>query len=155
MSWYYSIYGLNVQTDLPVPGLAAAPEQPRVDIAIRTQAVPEALIGPSQSEVDAWNSTGRDASGTPFLRIKELADGRAFRFRYADGCEFVIDRPGQHIWMSWPEHMTLTDALPYLRGPVFGGVLRVRQVVALHASAVSVGGRAVALLWPAGSGQWT
>jgi hypothetical protein len=155
MFWHYLLYGLRVRADVPVPGLAAAAEEASVDIVIRTKTVPQGLFGPPQSEVDAWRSDSRDERGNPSLRIKELAAGRAFRFLYADGCEFVVDRAGEQVWMSWPEQLSLTDALPYLRGPIFGGILRLRQVVALHASAVSVGGHAIAFMGPPGSGKST
>jgi hypothetical protein len=51
--------------------------------------------------------------------------------------------------------MTLEDTLTYLLGPVLGMVLRLRGLTCLHASAVSLGGRALLVCGPAGAGKST
>ena len=47
------------------------------------------------------------------------------------------------------------DTATYLLGPVLGFVLRLRGIACLHASAISIDGRTVLLLGPAGSGKST
>jgi len=78
-----------------------------------------------------------------------------FKLHYSDGTEFIIDRKGTEVWCVWPDTLTLEDAVVYLLGPVLGFVLRLRGITCLHASAISVGDRAVVLLGPAGAGKST
>jgi hypothetical protein len=49
----------------------------------------------------------------------------------------------------------MDDAATYLLGPVLGLLLRVRGVTCLHASAVEIGGRAVAFVGSEGAGKST
>jgi hypothetical protein len=74
---------------------------------------------------------------------------------YSDGTEFVVDRAGSQVWANWPDPLTLDDAATYLLGPVLGFVLRLRGVICLHASAIVVGDRAVALVGPPSAGKST
>jgi len=155
LSWHYSVYGLQVQADLPVPGLAVGHADRHVDLTIETERIPHVFENQTRVEQEEWRSAGVDESGTPRLRITQVPGGNAFRLQYADGCEFVVNRAGEALWMSWPDGSALSDALPYLRGPVLGAILRLRRVVALHASAVCIEGRAILLMGPAGLGKST
>lgn len=94
-------------------------------------------------------------NGQPSLTVWSLSGGAYLYLRYVDGVEFVVGREGRSVWAAWPETSTVADMATYLLGPVMGLVLRLRGVVSLHASAVSVGGRAIALLGPAGAGKST
>jgi hypothetical protein len=67
----------------------------------------------------------------------------------------VVDRRGSGIWATWPATATLEDTATYILGPVLGFVLRLRGVLCLHASAVAVEDRAIALLGPPGAGKST
>jgi hypothetical protein len=62
---------------------------------------------------------------------------------------------GAKVWATWLAPLTLDDTATYLLGPVLGVVLRLRRAVCLHASAVALGGWAVALVGPAGAGKST
>jgi hypothetical protein len=84
-----------------------------------------------------------------------LGGGKYFGFFYRDGARFAVEREGREIWADWPEHYTLEDACTYLMGPVIAFVLRLRGVTCLHASAVAVDDRAVALFGVAGAGKST
>ncbi len=59
------------------------------------------------------------------------------------------------IWARWPEPYTLEDTAAYLLGPILGYWLRLQGIPCLHASAIAVDGRAIALLGPAGAGKST
>jgi hypothetical protein len=74
---------------------------------------------------------------------------------YGDGTRFLVNRRGSEIWATWPDSLTLDDTLTYLLGPVLGFVLRLRGITCLHASAVAVGDRAIALMGPASAGKST
>jgi hypothetical protein len=91
----------------------------------------------------------------PNLRVWRVAGGLGYRFRYADGTEFLVDRSGNRVWCTWPEPYTLEDAATYLLGPVFAFLLRLRGNTCLHASAVVVADRAVAFLGATGAGKST
>jgi hypothetical protein len=96
-----------------------------------------------------------DQQGEPVLKAWKLMGGSFFRLRYSDGSEFVINHDGTQIWCTWPESLTIDDAAVYLLGPILGFVLRLRGTVCLHASAISIGDYAIALVGPAGSGKST
>jgi hypothetical protein len=93
--------------------------------------------------------------GEPALRVFRVLDGKYFRFSYADQTEFVLDNAGTEVWAAWREPLTIEDTATYLLGPVMGFVMLLRGVVCLHASAVAIGDKAIALLGPAGSGKST
>jgi hypothetical protein len=81
--------------------------------------------------------------------------GKHFHLIFGDQTEFVIDPAGTEIYARWPNSCTFEDALIYLQGPVLGLALRLRGVTSLHASAVAVGDRAVAVVGSAGMGKST
>jgi hypothetical protein len=112
--------------------------------------------GPRPSETFWYQSEWKDdATGAPGLSIyRSLSDG-AFRIRYSDGVEFLIDADGRHIIGRAPSDASLADVACYLTGPVLGFVLRQRGIVALHASAIEMGGHAFLFVGDARSGKST
>jgi hypothetical protein len=136
--------------------LLIVPATSGVDVEVRLEAgqswpegTPE---GPRQLR---YSSPNRDEHGEPFLTVWTLAGGALFHLRYCEGIEFVVDRDGTEVWGTWPHTLTVEDASIYLLGPVLGLVLRLRGITCLHASAVDVGGQAIALIGPPGSGKST
>jgi hypothetical protein len=125
-------------------------------VEVRVETVPPLLREASPPLSHAhYASTIRDAKGNPSLAVWEVGGGGFFRLRYADGTEFLVTGSGTEVWAAWPEPLTLEDTATYLLGPVLGFVLRLRGTVCLHASAVAVAGRAVALVGQAGAGKST
>jgi len=150
---FYSVFGLRVRANRPVGVfLPAAPGQP--DISLRLQG---ACPNPFQNlEREEWHrSAYTDDSGQPLLRVWKLAGGDYLHFRYCDGPEFFMDRAAESVWSFWPEQVDFEDVLTYLAGPFFGYLLSLRGVTLLHASAVAVGDKAIALVGPAGAGKST
>ena len=152
-SYFYSVFGLRVRVNRLVRiFLPATPGHPDVELR---------LAGPSPNpfsklERKEWYvSPDRDETGSPLLRGWKLDGGDFFLFQYPDGVEFVFDRAGENLWSFWPEHFDLDYALTYLAGPIFGCLLFVRGVTCLHASAVAVGDKAIAVLGPKGAGKST
>lgn len=82
-------------------------------------------------------------------------DGEHFGFVYPDGARFAVEQRAREVWADWPENYALEDACTYLLGPIMGFVLRLRDTVGLHASAVGVEDRAVALVGFPGAGKST
>ena len=95
-----------------------------------------------------------DEHGNPTRVVWLLGDSH-FRYLYADGTEFVVDRAGTEVWARWTEDLSLEDTATYLLGPILGFLLRLRGLICLHASAVVVGGSVIGLLGPAGAGKST
>ncbi len=156
MPLVYSVYGLVLCANRPIPGLVALSAAPRVDGQVWLELMPPWLGQTLEVAEQEWFiSPYQDERGEPILRVWKLAGGAYFRFLYGDGTEFVIDRCGTQVWATWPDTLTLEDTATYLLGPILGFVLRLRGVICLHASAVVVSDQAVAMLGPAGAGKST
>jgi hypothetical protein len=149
----YAVFGLRVSATHPLPGLAPAAGGAPWDVVIRLGGLPPEAA-PGAGEL-LYVSPDRDEAGRPVLVVRRFARARLFSLRYADGTEFVVDGPGAKIWGRWPEPWTVDDAATYLLGPVLSFVLRRRGITCLHASAVALGDRAVALVGPPGAGKST
>lgn len=154
MSLTFTIYGLGVLTNLEIPGVAPAPIS-SVDIQLSLGTLPDWVDAVDSSEVEPWyTSDYKDETGTPGLRVVRLS-GMYYRFSYTDETEFLIDKKGTRIWAVWPKALTLEDTATYLLGPIMGFVLLLRGCVSLHASAIKIDDRAIALVGPAGAGKST
>jgi hypothetical protein len=149
----YESYGLTLVADGEVPGLPPSRAVGAREVRIWLNKMPQ--------ESSRWQRTCRyrsprtDQDGTPNLVIWHTGPDGAFHFSYADRTEFLISADGSEIWSAWAESATVADAAVYLRGPVLGFVLRLHGVVTLHASAVAVDQRAIAILGRSGGGKST
>lgn len=150
----HRVYGLLVETDRPIPGLAVVDERGRADLRVWMGRVPPEVFPPGAAEEPWYVSPRTTPAEEPTVVVHRL-DGGAFRLRYADGCEYHVDAAAAHVACTWPPHFTVEDAATYLLGPVLGLVLRLRGVPSLHASAVAMDGVAVALVGAAGTGKST
>lgn len=157
MSFLTSIYGLQVLLNQQVPGIAVTEAQAdqTADLKIHFGAMPD-WFQPDRTDAEVFYASP-DVNEDNCFRLMVWAVGsNYFQVRYADGTQFLIDKPGTRIWATWPtEKLTLEDTATYLLGPVMGFVLLLRGFVSLHASAIAVGDRAVALVGPGGSGKST
>jgi hypothetical protein len=155
MRFLYSLYGLTLQADRPLPGLLAAPAGLAPDVRVWFTA-PADLREWAWGEEELWyTSPVADESHEPALKVWKAAGRDCVRMLYSDGTEFIVARPGTEIRAAWPREATLEDTATYLLGPVLGYVLRLRGVTCLHASAVAVADQAIAFLGPRGSGKST
>ena len=155
MGLYYSVYGLRLCSNLPVPGLPLITPTGDVDVNVRLGSMPP-WLDDSPGAARVWSvGPNLDEHGNPTRMVWRLGDGGYFRYLYADGTEFVLDRAGTEVWARWADDLTLEDTATYLLGPVLGFLLRLRGLICLHASAVAVGDSVIALLGPAGAGKST
>ena len=154
MTLWYSAFGLSLRTNQGVPGLMPSSVASAADTQIWLDAWP---LSPRTHDLpgEAWHVSEGQGQNTPALRVWRLAGGAYFRLRYSDGTEFLVDRAGSEVWATWPDSSTLEDTATYLLGPILGFVLRLRGITCLHASAVVVGDRAIALIGPANAGKST
>lgn len=150
----HRLYGLLVEADRPLPGLAADGGDGEPELRVWMGRVPAEAFPPGAAEEPWYVSPRTTPAEAPTVVVHRL-DGRDFRLRYADGCEYHVDAAGTRVACTWPAHFTAEDAATYLLGPVLGVVLRLRGVPSLHASAVAVGGVAVGLAGAAGTGKST
>ena len=156
MSRSYSIYGLGVNTNVPIAGLAGLEPARQVDVRVSLGSMPPIVSSvPEEAWREYYASADLNEDGEHRIRVWRSAGNAHFRVTYADGTTFVVDALGSHIWATWPELASVEDTATYLLGPVLGFVLRLRGVTCLHASAVAIHGRAVALVGPSGSGKST
>jgi hypothetical protein len=150
---YYTAFGLSLCANGAVPGLIPQPPGAAPHTRIWLDAVPPACRPDVRQE--GWYSSATVEGAEPALKVWKVDGGAYYRLRYGDGTEFVVDRMGGDVWATWADSSTLEDTATYLLGPVMGFVLRLRGVTCLHASAVVVGDRAIALVGPASAGKST
>jgi len=141
VTFRYGVYGLSIEADAPIDGALTAAATSEPDLRVHLQAMP-----PSAATLFAGTPVFDDENVTIFR-------GGAYGFRYRDGTQFVID--DDTIWSSWLPTSTPEDTATYLLGPVLAFLLRRRGTLSLHASAVVLGGRAVAIAAPPGGGKST
>jgi len=148
------MYGLGIVANEIIPGVPAAPIASD-DVRITFSSLPSWLYEVGANQVETYVADYNDECGNPVLRMFSVLEGKYFRFSYADQTEFLVDQAGTEIWAKWAEPLTIEDTATYLLGPVMGFVMLLRGIVCLHASAIAVDDKAIALLGPAGSGKST
>lgn len=89
------------------------------------------------------------------LNVWKADNTERFRFLYSDGTEFVIDLDSGQLWATWADDLTFEDTLTYFLGPVLGFILRLKNIVCLHASAIAVDGQAIVVFGVSGAGKST
>lgn len=156
MSLSYLAFGLYIKSKVPIPGLVAVSRVQKTDLTVYLDAQPPWLQKVFRYPLPVWSTSSSIAeTGNPLWIVEELLGGSYLRLTYDDGTQFIFDRKGTEVWGTWPENLTLEDTATYLLGPVMGLVLRLRGVTCLHASAIAVGDRAIALVGHSGAGKST
>jgi hypothetical protein len=155
MGFYYRLFGLDVHSDVALPGVQLRTWSPQEDAA----PVNIRLSGYSNDEIATKAEQGilvfESKKNEPCVRIQHFPSARFYRFLYGDGIMFDISSDGENVRGSWPSTMSLEDALTYLLGPIFGFILRIRGFTALHASAAVINGYAVAFVGGNSAGKST
>ena len=148
----YRVYGLLLDSDEPLPELAAVAEDAGIDdpdVTFRRRDSRRASPDP-----ESWFMHWHLPSGEPWLSAARDATGYVLRFH--DLADFVMDRQGRDISCvgttgdESPEtvrHLLIDHVLPL--------VLNLRGVEALHASAVLTDAGAVVFTGPSGIGKST
>jgi hypothetical protein len=157
VAFTHIVFGLKIQSNLPVPGLASlGSSSEAVDVEFHLGVSPDSKREIAVDSEDlTYTSSYTDESGNPALQIWKTADGGFLRLAYYDGVQFWLEREGKSLWAVWPAALTLEDTASYLLGPVLGLLLRLRGVTCLHASAVSIENRSVAFVGSEGAGKST
>jgi len=128
----YSVFGLHVRSDLPLPELLEAESSSRPQVTVRIGPVPDAPAPGAGPHV---------VNGGLLLVIAGVA-----RYFVKDGSTIVVDpQPGV------PD----SNVRLFLLGSAMGALLHRRGLLPLHANAVEAGGRAFAFMGASGAGKST
>ena len=132
----YRIAGLGVSSDLEAPGFAPVSLRAAPDIVIRRSAVAPCLDD-ALADGPTWAMRpGRFLLDVPRIVRFLLSDGRLIEYEAAPGAE-------------------RDDVAAFTVSVALGILLQQRGLATLHASAVSVAGRAVLFLGASGAGKST
>ena len=157
MDFDYSLFGLRLRSNLPLPGVSStnlSTDHCDVELHLGIPLQTSERIPPG-SEVVTYTSAETNSAGEPALRILSVALGEFIRLAYYDGTEFWLDRKQAHVWATWPDTASLENTTAYLLGPVLGLLLRFRGVTCLHASAITIEDTSVAFVGVPGAGKST
>ena len=145
----YRCYGITLVAKHELPGLLPDAGIPGVDVfRVDLDGIPPSL----DAKVDWSNGSTTDGS-TPLRQRRGVSTVAGFEF--ADGFRFAIDTEARCIVGERSVNRSLDEALVFLVGPVLGYLLRRLDTIALHASAVAIGERALLLVGPSGAGKST
>jgi hypothetical protein len=153
----YSLFGLLIRSNLPLPGVvraAPAANSPSLLLHLGMSPYSHGEFLPDGEEL-RYVSPYANEAGEPEMRIWRAAKDALLRIAYFDGTQFWLDRKLENLWATWPAGSSFEHALTYLLGPVLGILLRLRGMTCLHASAVAFGGYSVAFVGSAGAGKST
>jgi hypothetical protein len=157
MSYLYNVFGLTLRFNVEIAGLCVPLTEATWDIDISLGMAPQWLAEVLDAQTNLrYISSYIETNQRPSLKVWTLGDTTQYiRFLYADDTEFIIDQGGSKIWARWSDGFTLEDTLAYLLGPIIGFVMRLRNRVVLHASAIAVDNQAIALFGLGGRGKST
>lgn len=145
------LYGMLVQSELPLGGLAPSLTTPGTEPLVRIR-VGRAEGVESLPEMPIFVSETKGERQPALVAVRR---GEWFELRYAEGALFHVSADGLRVWCSWQAPLTADDAASFLLGPVLGLVLRLRGVLAIHASAVVANGVAWGFVGEGGAGKST
>ena len=157
MTHRYTIYGLNLSSDSPIPGLRAKNEDSIcadvcVELSPQPQWVRDGLELPA---VILQSLPACPETQDPAFVLTSFGEGQFFQLAYSDGACFVVNQAATRIWGTAGDFLTMEDLSTYFLGPVMGFILRRRGTTALHASAVCMDDKAIVLTGEAGAGKST
>jgi len=152
--YQYRVYGLACVSNVPISGFYSQP--------ITSQSSNSDIVLDLISAAPEWVAAVRSlptliihAGSASIEPIRAFGADEAFELAYADGTQFLIGGSTTRVWGHCPSGFGMDYLATYLRGPVMGFILRRRGITALHASAVSLCGRAIVMCGESRSGKST
>jgi hypothetical protein len=138
----YSLGGLRIDSDFPLPGLQVCGNQaePHRDIVIRSASISDQVAATTATFLNGEYSG--TYNGSEFL----LDSSRIGRF---------LLRAGREILMDLAPSSNHLEVRSYLLGAVFGALCHQRGITPLHASAIDVGDGCVTFVGASGAGKST
>ncbi|NOZ27899.1 MAG: hypothetical protein GXP39_07575 [Chloroflexi bacterium] len=146
----YSLYGLNLFSDLPFPELPTARTS---DAHVHLKLLPAGPLFSIGPEFSLAHESDRQINGSPLYRVYHSP--RAYLMRYSDTGDFHIPRSGEEIRCRPIVGTTDADIRACILGPVLALHLHLQRVPVLHASAVVIKGHAIAFIDRTGGGKST
>ena len=129
----YRVFGLTVQSEIPLPELVPGQDVAEADVVIRLGMIP-AIEGEVRE-----NFAATDAGGV-------LNVAGAGRYLIRDGREIIVDPDPA----GTERHLRL-----FLLGSAFGAILHQRGLLPLHSNAMEIAGHAVGFMGASGAGKST
>lgn len=155
MEVHHSLYGLFLSANLPIPSLPVLAGSPNPEIKIHLKVSSGACSSVfSRNPWFFYVSPILNDDGQPIVRVGKLGNN-FFCFFYGSGARFAVRHDGREIWADGPEEYAVEELATYLVGPVMGFVLRLLGILPLHACAIAVEDRAIALVGSRGAGKST
>lgn len=155
----YLAYGLELTSDRAIPGLVPLDSRPGKfrDLHIQfDESRPSECSDTDPVGETLWYTTDiKDAEGNPALKIWKGSGSGDYFIRYTHGLTFRLNAELSRVSVHRIRPTADEDVALFLLGPVLGIVLRLQGVTSLHASAVEIGGRAVAFVGAPGAGKST
>ena len=152
----YTVYGRKLLSNIRLPGLqVATPSSGQQAVEVRFGSFPASPCFESEAAYLHYVEETDDQSTNPHLVIRRYDAEGCYRLVYGTGVEFCIDAVRSAVWIIWEERSCIEDAVLYLLGPVLGFLLRLSGVTCLHAGAVVIGDRSLAVVGPSGAGKST
>jgi hypothetical protein len=142
----YRWASLVIDCDIPLPELTRLPGRRRADIVVRRALAPQRRGGPAGHR---W----RLPDGTSWASIASTGGEHVMRFRRF--AEFVVFNRGRSIAWHAPPGTRAETVRHLLLDQVLPAVAFEHSLIGLHASAVIIGGAAIAFGGPAGRGKST
>jgi len=139
----YRVYGIRLASEIQLTFPEAEPsDNPDLNLLV---AKPEFFVEATRFATLRPNPLG-------WYKYAELDDGR-FYLRWDDLFEFLVDTDGRRIWCGWLGATSLESLQVYLLGRALSFALVKQGFEPLHATAVVIGGHAVAFLGHSGFGK--
>src|SRR5262249_35446842 len=136
MSHCYKIYGLQLESTVPLNGLYTGSTDTACDISIdwhenestllngSVQWRPKRNLGAKESElVSFWETSTVDG---PLLKLSYVID--------ETNVDFILDQGWRRISVIKPDYIKPGRLRSYLLGSVLSSILRARGTICLHAS---------------------
>ncbi len=150
----YSVYGLQIHSNRTLPGLLQTVSAPGHTLtAVFQQGIPVEVSASARSMFEPVSNGQKELMPGP--RIKCSSDQKYYSIEYDDGTDFLITGDGCRVWVNWPKQLILEEVLTYFLGPVLGYILRLQNIVCLHASGIVINGWGVLFMGPGGVGKST
>jgi hypothetical protein len=129
VSYRYQVYGLNVRSRLPLPELHSNERPGEADVDVRLGKVPHS---------EEWLTLRPDGA---ILSVPDIAS--------------YLMRAGREIVVDPVPHASDRNVRLYLLGSAMGVLLHQRGLLPLHANAIEIDGRAIAVMGESGAGKST
>jgi hypothetical protein len=145
------LYGLRIRSDVPLPGRPVPPDDGApVDIEISLGPA----LGPEGGSPPGTVIAHHELSPTQWYTFTELPDG-SFLLRFADICDFAVDATLHNVEVRVAKGGSPEWVAVFAAGSLLSFILVMKGEPLLHASAVDVGGAALAFVGRSGMGKST